>query len=266
MTTCIVQGSGTIELYFYDELDAAARAEAARHLATCAECRHALDEMREIQTALATLPDVAAPPDENWAPFMARLDAAVRSEPSSVAAVMDVGPLTSVRRTPTHQYAAYIAMAALLALVTMSVAYVIRYRAATGSGTSTAPTVATADPAARPWTQDAAFAALSEQHFERSKLVVLGLASKDVDRDEGTSWGYERELASTLLNDTRLYRFAAEERGMTALAKIMGDLELVLLQASSSGEPEAATLQQIQSLIRKRDLVTRMNAVAVAGM
>jgi hypothetical protein len=262
MTTCMVQGAGTIELYFYDELEAAARAEATRHLATCAECRHALDEMREIQTALATLPDVAAPPDENWRPFMARLDAAVRSAPSS-AAVMKVRPVTSVRRTPTHQYAAYIAMAALLALVTMSVAYVIRYRAAT---VSTAPTVASVEPAARPWTQDAAFAALSEQHFERSKLVVLGLASKDVDRNEGAAWGYERELASTLLNDTRLYRFAAEERGMTALAKIMGDLELVLLQASSSGEPEAATLQQIQSLIRKRDLVTRMNAVALAGM
>ena len=265
MTTCIVQGAGTIELYFYDELDAPARAEAARHLATCAECRHALDEMREIQSALATLPDVAAPPDENWAPFMTRLDAAVRNESPSVPAV-EVRPLTSVRRPPTHQYAAYIAMAALLTLVTMSVAYVIRYRANTGSVTSTASSGAIADPEVRPWTQDAAFAALSEQHFERSKLVVLGLASKDVDRDEGAAWGYERELASTLLNDTRLYRLAAEERSMTALAKIMGDLELVLLQASSSGEPEAATLQQIQSLIRKRDLVTRMNAVAVAGM
>ena len=265
MTTCIVQGAGTIELYFYDELDAAARAEAARHLTTCAACRHALDEMHEIRSALATLPDVAAPPDANWAPFMARLEAAVRNESPSVPAV-EVRPLASVRRPPTQQYAAYIAMAALLTLVTMSVAYVIRYRANTGSVTSTPSSVATAEPEGRPWTQDAAFAALSEQHFERSKLVVLGLASKDVDRDEGAAWGYERELASTLLNDTRLYRLAAEERGMTALAKIMGDLELVLLQASSSGEPEAATLQQIQSLIRKRDLVTRMNAVAVAGM
>lgn len=265
MTTCIVQGAGTIELYFYDELDAAGRAEAERHLATCADCRHALDELREIQSALATLPDVAAPPAENWAPFMARLDAAVRNDAPAVPSV-EVRPLTSVRRAPRHQYAAYIAMAALLTLVTMSVAYVIRYRANTGSGTSTVSTVATAEPEVRPWTQDAAFAALSEQHFERSKLVVLGLASKDVDRDEGAAWGYERELASTLLNDTRLYRLTAEERGMTALAKIMGDLELVLLQASSSGEPEAATLQQIQSLIRKRDLVTRMNAVAVAGM
>ena len=210
--------------------------------------------MREIQTALATRPDVAAPPAEHWAPFMARLDAAVRNERPSASSVK-VRPLTAaVRRAPTRQYAAYVAMAALLALVTMSVAYVIRYRAVTGSSTSTASSVATAETEPRPWTQDAAFAALSEQHFERSKLVVLGLASKDVDKDEGAAWGYERELASTLLNDTRLYRLTAEERGMTALAKIMGDLELVLLQASSSGEPEAATLQQIQSLIRKRDL------------
>jgi hypothetical protein len=265
MTTCIVQGAGTIELYFYDELDEGARAEAARHLATCAECRHAFDEMREIQAALATLPDVAAPPDENWAPFRARLEAAVRSDQPSAPSTK-IRPLTAVRPSPTHHYAAYVAMAALLALVTMSVAYVIRYRAVTGAEIATASNAATGESKARPWTQDAAFAALSEQHFERSKLVVLGLASKNVDSDEGTAWGYEQELASTLLNDTRLYRLAAEERGMTALAKIMGDLELVLLQASSSGEPEAGTLQQIQSLIRKRDLVTRMNAVAVAGM
>jgi hypothetical protein len=264
MTTCIVQGAGTIELYFYNELDEAARAEAARHLATCAECRHALDEMREIQAALATVPDVAAPPDGNWGPFMVRLDAAVRNEPVAPRST-DVQPV-AVRRVATHHYAVYVAMAALLALVTMSVAYVVRYRANTSSGSETAVNTATVDPAARPWTQDAAFAALSEQHFERAKLVVFGLASKDVDTKDGAEWGYERDLASTLLNDTRLYRLAAEDRGMTALAKIMGDLELVLLQASSSGDPEPATLQQIQSLIRKRDLVTRMNAVAVAGM
>ena len=39
-------------------------------------------------------------------------------------------------------------------------------------------------------------------------------------------------LASDLLNDTRLYRLAAEERGMKQIAGVMGDLELVLLQTS----------------------------------
>ena len=73
---------------------------------------------------------------------------------------------------------------------------------------------------------------LSEQHFERSKLVVLGLATKDPAQTRRSDWAYERELATSLLNDTRLYRLAAEDRGMTSLAGVMRDLELVLLQTS----------------------------------
>jgi hypothetical protein len=102
------------------------------------------------------------------------------------------------------------------------------------------------------------FAALSEQHFERSKLVVLGLANKDARNVGGADWAYERGLASDLLNDTRLYRLAAEERGMKQIAGVMGDLELVLLQTSLADAPDSAALAQIQRLIRKRDLVTKI--------
>ena len=87
-----------------------------------------------------------------------------------------------------------------------------------------------------------AFAALSEQHFERSKLVVLGLANKDARKAGGDDWAYERGLASNLLNDTRLYRLAAEERGMKTLAGVMGDLEIVLLQTSLADAPDRAAL------------------------
>ena len=44
-------------------------------------------------------------------------------------------------------------------------------------------------------TDTAAFTAMSEQHFERSKLVVLGLATKDPRAGNG-DWAYERELAT----------------------------------------------------------------------
>jgi hypothetical protein len=111
---------------------------------------------------------------------------------------------------------------------------------------------------------DAAFASLSEQHFERSKLVVLGLANKDPRQSSAADWAYERQLASTLLSDTRLYRLAAEARGLRSVARVMGDLELVLLQTALSSDPEPATLDQIQRLIRKRNLVTKMN-VGAAG-
>jgi hypothetical protein len=164
-----------------------------------------------------------------------------------------------------------LAMAALLTLVTASVGYLAFHRppaaapARTASSavepgasasTDTRPVEATAS-AALP-SSNAAFEAVSEQHFERSKLVILGLATKDPQHTTAEDWAYERQLAGSLLDDTRLYKQAAEERGLGSLARVMGDLELVLLQTSLPGETDAATLHRLQRLIQKRDLVTRM--------
>ena len=122
-----------------------------------------------------------------------------------------------------------------------------------------APLVRTANPG---MDGDPALAALSGQHFERSKLVVLGLATKDARQAD---WEYERVLAGSLLNDTRLYRLAAEERGMQSLAGVMRDLELVLLQTSMSERRDAASLEHLQRLIRRRDLITKMEIVHAGG-
>ena len=62
----------------------------------------------------------------------------------------------------------------------------------------------------------------SEEHFERSKLVVLGLATLDPQHARATDWQHERQLATSLLPDTRLYRLAAE-RAMTSAGKIAGN-------------------------------------------
>ena len=83
---------------------------------------------------------------------------------------------------------------------------------------------------------------------------------------QSTDWQYERQLASSLLIDTRLYRAAAEENGMASLASILADLELVLLQTSMAQESNRDDLEQIQRLIRKRDLVTKMNVVVTTGL
>ena len=130
---------------------------------------------------------------------------------------------------------------------------------APSSSTEAAATIAARD-------EGLALTELSEQHFERSKLVVLGLATKDPQDSTGLDWDYERELASSLLSDTRLYRHAAEERGMESLADVMRDLELVLLQTSMSDAPDADSLAQLQRLIRRRDLITKMEVVKTSGL
>jgi hypothetical protein len=129
------------------------------------------------------------------------------------------------------------------------------------------PTQPAPMPAAAPASDvtQAALTRLGEQHFERSKLVVLGLASKDARRVTSMDWEFERELASNLLTDTRLYRMTAEAHGMKALAGVMGDLELVLLQASLAERSNRDDLEQIQRLIQKRNLVVRMDTAATSA-
>jgi hypothetical protein len=274
MSRCEVQASGSIEAYFYGDASASERAFTERHLRACAECRHALEDLSEIAGALGARGVVDSPPAGDWSGFMTRLEDAVgrdrRRAPGAVAA----RPLTA------RPYIAWFAMAALVALVTFSVLFVARtrqdgVRQVQPGQTSALPAVESGAPAAAsvfpPATgtskeNDAAFLAMSEKHFERSKLVVLGLATENAREPSGADWAYERQLASSLLTDTRLYRIAAEQRGMTSLARVMGDLELVLLQTSMSEQPDPDTLEQLQRLIRKRDLVTKMEVVTTTGL
>ena len=198
---------------------------------------------------------------------MRRLDEAVRFERDIDRGLAEtvrggvwppprVGSIGRARRRSA--YAPYLATAALLTLVTSALVHVAR----STPRPSPAPIAPAIVPTVSERSTDAAFAALSEQHFERSKLVVLGLANKDPHDARASDWAYQRGLATNLLSDTRLYRMAAEDRGMKTLAGVMGDLELVLLQTSLADAPDAGVLEQIQRLIHKRDLVTKMDLTA----
>ena len=265
--SCEAQAAGTIELYFYGELPLAERAAMEAHLKQCAECRQALEDLSVIRAALAMRPDVATPPGGDWSAFMARLDEAIVTE-RRAAESADAGQPGRVIAMPLRRRVApYLALAAMLALVTLSVVVVERARRADVPAPVVAGETGPVSPVVveRPVRSDPALLSLSSQHFERSKLVVLGLATKDANRTAANDWAYERELATGLLNDTRLYRFAAEERGMTSLAGVMRDLELVLLQASMSEKHDDASLEQLQRLIRRRDLLTKMDVVYAGG-
>lgn len=261
MTACARQTSGTVELYFYGELAPAERERFEQHLARCGDCRRAVGELGAIRTALAARPAVSSPPEGDWSRFMSRLDALVHRENAPNGADLGSGPrvvpFTKAAKPARVSYAGYVAMAALLALVTISVAVAMRSR-------GTPPSSAQAAEAAPG--DNAAFEELSEEHFERSKLVVLGLATKDPARATSADWMYERDLASSLLSDTRMYRIAAEDRGLQSLADVMRDLELVLLQTSLTDGGDPASLAQIQRWIRKRDLLGRMDVVAGVAM
>jgi hypothetical protein len=264
MTTCHVQASAAIELYFYGELTGAQREAVELHLADCAECRHALEELSLIRTALASQPDVSSPPN-GWSGFMVRLQDAVEAETAHqrIASLPRPGAATSRGRL-----AGALAMAALVTLVTVTVLVVMRDRAQAPGGqpTNVAEAPAASPAAAEVPSSDDALSQVSGQHFERSKLVVLGLATKDPADSASADWNYERSLAASLLDDTRIYRQAAEGRGMRSLAGVLKDLEIVLLQTSMSEEPDAEALAQLQRLIRRRDLISKMELANTTGL
>ena len=84
---CEIQASGAIEQWFYGELDPDERRGIEFHLAACAECRGALDELKTIRSALATRPVITAPPGDDWTSLMSRIDLAVAHESRSPAKV-----------------------------------------------------------------------------------------------------------------------------------------------------------------------------------
>ncbi|HEY0876378.1 MAG TPA: zf-HC2 domain-containing protein [Vicinamibacterales bacterium] len=261
MKTCAIHDAGTIELYFYDELGSAERAQIDRHLRLCSACRDALAELNVIRTALAARPDVSSPPSGDWSAFMERLDASVRARPAAVAVPFQAPPAL-VRRS----LSGFLAMAALLAIVAMGVFFASRAGRSALDPSHATPATAAADASQEALPINAGIASVSASHLERSKLVVLGLANREPGEDEPSDWAYERDLATSLLNDTRLYRMAAEQRGLSSLAGVMRDLELVLLQTAMAEDTDETALPQIQRLIRKRGLVEKMDVVGTVGL
>ena len=260
MTVCDLFDSPDIELYFYNELDAGERARVDAHLRGCAACRQRLDDLRAIRRALAS-PVVDAPPAGDWSGFMRRLDAAIAADTTAPGAA-SVSPRAA---TPRRGWALRpaLALAAMLALVTIGVAIAARYR------TTPAPVIESASqtPAQTPAPQlkadpDRSLKVGTAEHLERSKLVVLGLATRDPQHTTAADWQYERQLAGNLLTDTRLYRLQAQDRGMKDVARVMRDLETVLIEASMADKPDRDTLERVQRLITKRDLVVKMQVVA----
>ena len=265
-----------VELYFYDELDADARARVEAHLPGCASCRQTLSDLRVISGALADRPPVDAPAAGDWSGFMRRLDQACGIPASATDRARPEGAWRSAsgttaklgaRRTFGH---AAMAIAATLLIVTFGAVLASRMRpsplptAVPASPAPQAPEAQTVQATVR--TSNRALAELSEQHFERSKLVVLGLVARDPEHTDANDWEYERDLAGSLLEDTRLYRRAAEEHGLSDIAHVMGDLETVLLETSMSEHADSAALERVQRLIRKRDLVVKMQVVGSTGI
>ncbi len=270
MKSCVLVDAPDIELYFYGELDADDRARVEVHLRGCDACRQRLEDLHAIRCALAARPAVDAPAAGDWSGFMRRLHESVTPVPGvSVQSAPEHSAYSAADHSAHSAARVAGALAAMLVVTSLGVFVAARLRhapAATENAAAVRPAAVSPVPSAVP-AQDArseqrALRAVSAEHLERSKLVVLGLATRDPKRTRAADWQYERRLAGTLLDDTRLYRQAAQDHGMTDMARVMRDLETVLIETSMSDTSDRQALARVQRLIAKRDLVVKMQLAA----
>ena len=283
MRHCELRDTADVEMYFYGEFDPVDRARVETHLRGCDSCRQRLEDLHAIRHALASRPAIDAPPAGDWSGFMRRLDSAVArertAEPTNLGTIEPENIRTARTPRTARTLRTLLPLAAMLALVTIGVLVAMRFKPAEPPSVAvktpvTEPVTAKASPGpgstlvtAQPHSPqaDRALREGSAEHLERSKLVVLGLATRDPLAARARDWQYERTLAGTLLSETRLYRQAAIQKGASDVARVMRDLETVLLEASMSDRMDRAALQRVQRLIEKRDLVVKMQVMAAAG-
>jgi anti-sigma factor RsiW len=238
-----------VELYFYDELPAAERAEADAHFAVCPACRESLADLREIEAALAARGIDA--PEQGWTGFMARLDARLDALPPNLPTYQPTNlPTYQPTNRPTYLRTTWLRLAASAALVASGAA---------GGWTLSRFTAPADAPAAmlRPQV-DRAIADAGGAGLERARVVLAGLAQKD----EGDEWALERRMAATLLPEVRLIRQMSADRGRDDLADVLIDVETLLLQASYADAEDAEALARLRGMIDRRDVLMRLSAAS----
>jgi len=98
-------------------------------------------------------------------------------------------------------------------------------------------------------------------HLERSQMVLAELsnAPDHVGKLDITD---ERQMASELLDDNRLYRQTARSTGDTAVANVLDDLERVLLEiAHSPTEVSSSQLDDLRQQIESRGLLFKVRVM-----
>lgn len=249
MSTCDRLEPGTIEQYFYGELPPHEAVRVEDHLRACAACREHIADLHAVADALAHESVVDAPAAGEWTGFMQRLEAQTSRASGTTWQ-------RAVRRGAS--------VAAVLTVIVIGGALGLRDARMASHGGSRQTVASVHAVQSADTTPRAALQTATAEHLERSKVVVLDLAMRDPN-EKPVDWQDERRLARSLLSDTRLYRLTAEEQGRTDIARVMRDLETVLLEASMSDGHDPKALSRVQRLISKRDLLMKMQVVSTSG-
>lgn len=97
-------------------------------------------------------------------------------------------------------------------------------------------------------------------HLERSEMLLLELTNAQENGELDIS--AERQLASQLRSDSRLYRQAAKQSGQTDVAVLLEQLERVLVELANSPETiPSSDLGDLRFVVEEGDLLFKVRVV-----
>lgn len=227
-------------LHYYGELDAAAEARAAAHLASCGGCHQSYTKLQRVLAAVE-----AAPPPELPEGFERTVWARLEPQLGKPRG----GWLSWLVPSP--------ARLAWVAGIVMLVG--AAFFAGRLTERDTAPP---AQQAATPsQARERVLLVDLGEHLDRSQTMLVELVSAGGDGDVDMSM--ERARAEQLVSDNRLYRQSATASGNVALASLLDELETLLVElAAGPDELSASDLDQVRQRIESKGLLFKVRVVS----
>jgi hypothetical protein len=222
-------------LRYYGETEAADQARVESHLASCAECRFADAQLRQVMT----LVDSAAPVE---APAGFERTAWARLEPQ-----LDAN--TAGWRIWFPQWVLAGGVAALV------MAAFVAGRVSSGD-----PTPGSAPGLVANIAPERVLQAEVGDHLDRTQMMLTELANADTDHADVLA--DEQGRAVDLVAANRLIRQSAEQAGDIVIADVLEDLERVLMEiANAPADASSNDLTDLQSRITDEDLLFRLRVI-----
>lgn len=205
------------------------------HVAGCDECRRACEEITGALTMVdATVPE---PPEGFERVMWARVQQAIAESP----------------RTSLWTWRQWLPAGAVAAMAIVGVVMAGGSARPVAPADPAAPVSGEADERAR---ERVLYTAL-DSHFQQAELLLIELRNAS-ERD---SLDYERFSADELVAAGRLYRLTAEYGGHANLARVLDELEPVLVEvARSSASMDPQNRQWLRSRIENDGLLFKVRA------
>jgi hypothetical protein len=229
-------------LHYYGEAPTAGAARLDAHLRDCPNCREQWTDLRET-LGLVDAADVPEPGPGFERIVWARLQPALEAPPSAGGWLM------------RQWLPAFGLGAAVVMLVSLS----LNWRLAHPETPEPAPLVQ-ASGTERSQARERVLWDALDFHFEQTEMLLVELMN--APQTEARELEFERTAADDLVASGRLYRFTAEETGDIRLARMLEDLESVLVDVARSPETvDRDGMASLRARISDGDLLFKVRAV-----